>query len=178
MRIPLLLSVTAMLFIPPTLSAQSSPPGFREEFLGQFDASARKLVALAQAMPAERFNWRPGEGVASVAEAYMHIARYNYYYPADALSVAAPAGLDYDGFEREENPPKERVVEVLQRSMDHVREVANGLSSEDLARTTRLYGRDVPQWAVLLQLLAHMNEHLGQEIAYARMNGVTPPWSR
>jgi uncharacterized damage-inducible protein DinB len=42
---------------------------------------------------------------------------------------------------------------------------------------TRLYGRDVGEWAVLLQLVTHMNEHLGQSIAYARMNGVTPPWS-
>ena len=52
------------------------------------------------------------------------------------------------------------------------------LSDADLEATTRLYGRDVAQWAVLLQLVAHMNEHLGQSIAYARMNGVTPPWSR
>ena len=48
----------------------------------------------------------------------------------------------------------------------------------DLTKMTRLYGRDVAQWAVLLQLVAHLNEHLGQSIAYARSNGVVPPWSR
>lgn len=176
-RIPLFL-VIATVLVAPAASAQSAPAGFRDEFLGQFDMSARKLVALAEAMPAERFSWRPMEGVASVADAFMHIASYNYYYPAVSLDVPAPDGVDYENFEKEENPTKERVVEVLSRSMDHVRMVAGGLSDADLARTTRLYGRDVQQWAVLLQLLAHMNEHLGQEIAYARMNGVVPPWSR
>lgn len=157
--------------------AQSPPPGFREEFLGQFNASAEKLVALARAMPAEKYEWRPMEGVASVAQAYMHIARYNYYYPAVALDVAAPQGMDPDSWEASVTD-KDQAVAILEQSMEHVRSVADGLGDADLVRMTRLYGRDVPQWAVLLQLITHMNEHLGQEIAYARMNGVVPPWSR
>ncbi len=62
--------------------------------------------------------------------------------------------------------------------MDHVRGVVDGMSDADLAGPVELYGREVAGWAVLLQLITHMNEHLGQEIAYARMNGVVPPWSR
>ncbi len=62
--------------------------------------------------------------------------------------------------------------------MEHVRRVVASMSSKDLEEKTRLYGRDVGQWAVLLQLVTHMNEHLGQSIAYARMNHVVPPWSR
>jgi uncharacterized damage-inducible protein DinB len=73
---------------------------------------------------------------------------------------------------------KAEVVSLLRSSHEHVRQVVRGISDEQLAATTRLYGRDVPQWSVLLQLLAHMNEHLGQSIAYARMNGVVPPWSQ
>ena len=157
--------------------AQSTPPGFRDEFLGQFDASARKLVALAREMPADRYAWRPMEGVASVAQAFMHIASYNYYYPAVALDVPPPNGVDYESFE-ETITEKARVVEVLERSMEHIRSVARRMDEAALAKPTRLYGRDVPQWAVLLQLITHMNEHLGQEIAYARMNHIVPPWSR
>ena len=52
------------------------------------------------------------------------------------------------------------------------------MSDADLAKPAELYGREVESWAVLLQLLTHMNEHLGQAIAYARMNRVVPPWSR
>jgi hypothetical protein len=52
------------------------------------------------------------------------------------------------------------------------------MSSDDLSKSTLLYGRTVPRWAVMIQLVAHMNEHLGQSIAYARSNNVVPPWSR
>ena len=156
-------------------AAQSAPPDFREEFRGQFEASARKLVALAGAMPAEAYAWRPMDGVASVAEVYMHIARYNYMYPDQNLGIEAP--VEYADFE-DEVTQRDQAVEILTASMDHVRAVVDGMSDSDLEAGTRLYGRDVAKWAVLLQLVTHMNEHLGQSIAYARMNGVVPPWSR
>jgi uncharacterized damage-inducible protein DinB len=155
-----------------------APPDFLEEFDGQFNASARKLVALAEATPEETYDWTPGEGVASVGRVFMHIARYNYYYPEVALGVQSPMGrAEYDTWE-DDPGSKERVLEILSTSMDHVRDVAGSMSAEDLGTMTRLYGRDVGQWAVLLQLITHMNEHLGQSIAYARTNGVVPPWSR
>jgi uncharacterized damage-inducible protein DinB len=156
-------------------TAQSAPPDFRAEFEGQFGASARKLVALAEAMPADAYAWRPMEGVASVVEVYMHIARYNYMYPDQNLGIDAP--VVYADFE-DDITEKARAVETLAASMEHVRTVVAGMSDDDLEAPTRLYGRDVAKWAVLLQLVAHMNEHLGQSIAYARVNGVAPPWSR
>ncbi|MGD2067035.1 MAG: DinB family protein [Gemmatimonadota bacterium] len=179
MRTPVTVAalVAALVVIPGRAGAQGAPDGFLQEFRGQFEASARKLVALAGAMPADSYGWRPMEGVASVASAYMHIARYNYMYPDQSLGVDPPEGVRYEGLE-DDVTEKEQVVEVLAASLDHVRGVLDGMSGPDLERRTRLYGRDVPQWAVLLQLLAHMNEHLGQQIAYARMNGVVPPWSR
>jgi uncharacterized damage-inducible protein DinB len=69
-------------------------------------------------------------------------------------------------------------VEILAVSMDHVRSVLGAMSDADLEASTTLYGREVAKCAVLLQLVTHMNEHLGQSIAYARSNGVVPPWSR
>ncbi|MYA12137.1 MAG: hypothetical protein F4087_16605 [Gemmatimonadetes bacterium] len=69
------------------------------------------------------------------------------------------------------------MLEVLRASMDHVRTVVDGMSDEDMAAMVNLYGRDVAKWGVLFRLLAHMNEHLGQQIAYARSNRVVPPWS-
>jgi uncharacterized damage-inducible protein DinB len=171
----LALAVTLFLGSPPHLPGQTAPPGFHGEITRQFQASASKLVALAEAMPESTMTWRPMEGVASVADAYMHIARYNYYYPDVALDV--DPGVDYEAWQGHVTD-KAEVVRILRTSMDHVRTVVDGLSDEDLNRPTRLYGREVARWAVLLQLVAHMNEHLGQEIAYARMNEVVPPWSR
>jgi uncharacterized damage-inducible protein DinB len=172
-----LLTIPVILVSYAPAAAQSSPPDFLEEFSGQFEASARKLVMLAEVMPGHAYEWRPMEGVASVASVYMHIARYNYYYPEIALGVTSPMGSkEYDRWE-DEVSDKSRVVEILTASMDHVREAAAAMSQADLEEQTRLYGRDVGQWAVLLQLVTHMNEHLGQSIAYARMNQVPPPWS-
>lgn len=160
-------------------SAQSAPPDFLAEFEGQFDASARKLVSLAEAMPESAYAWSPGDGVASVARVYMHIARYNYMYPHENMGRPSPVTPDeYRRWEDVANDmTREEVVRMLAASMDYVREVAAETDVTALDRSTTLYGREVGEWAVLLQLVTHMNEHLGQSIAYARMNGVVPPWS-
>ena len=173
MRRILLLTVTSFFLIS---VAEAQDAGFRTEFLQQFGSDARKLMALAEATPAETFSWRPSEGVASVEEAYMHIARYNYYYPESSFDVAAPNDVDLETMESITG--KEAVVAELQRSLDHVRQTVEGMSEEDMPAPTMLYGREASNRAVLLQLLTHMNEHLGQQIAYARMNDVVPPWSR
>lgn len=158
----------------PALEAQRAD-GLKQELLGQFDASMRKFLALAEAMPADKYGWSPGAGVMSVARVYAHVARYNYLYPATSLGAPAPEGRDAEA--TEELADKDQLLRRLRESAAHVREVAGRLPA-GLGDQTTLYGRQVPQWAVLLQLVAHMNEHLGQSIAYARMNGVVPPWSR
>ena len=158
-----------------TASAQSAA-AFRDEFLRQFDNSMGKFVSLAEATPAERFTWGPTPEVMPVGQVFMHVARYNYLYPSSNMGASLPAGVDLSKMEAERQ--KERVVAALRASAQYVRAQASVLTEEQLSKPTRLYGRDVPQWAVLFQLLAHMNEHLGQSIAYARGHGLVPPWSR
>lgn len=141
----------------------------------QFNSSASKFEELAAAMPAEKFNWSPGPGVMSVAQVYAHVSRYNYAYLARNMKVAAPTGISLDTLERMKD--KAQIVALLKNSAEYVRQGVAQMPDAQLAQSTQLYGRTVPQWSVLLQLVAHMNEHLGQSIAYARMNGVVPPWS-
>jgi uncharacterized damage-inducible protein DinB len=156
--------------------AQAAPDGFRGEFLHQFDNSMARVVALAEAVPAEAYPRRPVADVMPLAQIFAHVARFNYEYPARAMGIAAPAGVDPDTLERVAE--KGRVVALLRRSADHVRDAVGRTPEAQLGQATTLYGRRVPQWAVLLQLLAHMDDHLGQSIAYARVNGVVPPWSQ
>jgi hypothetical protein len=107
----------------------------------------------------------------------MHIARYNYMYPHENMGRETPIPpSEYRRWE-EEVSSKAEVVEILTASMEYVRGVAEEMGASDLGSGTMLYGREVGEWAVLLQLVTHMNEHLGQSIAYARMNGIVPPWS-
>ena len=111
-----------------------------------------------------------------VGQVYAHIARYNYYYPSTALRAPLPAGLRLDTLEALRD--KAVIVQLLRSSADYARNAMSSLTDKQLDDATRLYGRTVPGWAVMLQLVAHMNEHLGQSIAYARSNNVVPPWSQ
>ena len=156
-------------------NGDGTPARFRQEFLGQFNASMSKFIALAEAMPADKFAWSPGSGVMSVAKVYAHVAHYNYRYPSLNMAVALPAGIKLDTLESV--AAKAQVLALLRQSGEFVRTTVTAMPDAQLAARTRLYGRDVQRWAVLFQLLAHMNEHLGQSIAYARMNGIVPPWS-
>ena len=170
------LALVASLVLAPAVYAQHPPTDLRDGFLTRYNYAAQRLVALAKAMPEDKFAWSPGEGVMSVERVFMHIIRYNYYYPESSLGVAAPEGIDVPNLESLTG--KAVVLEHLKPSLDHVREVLAAMSEEDLSRSVGLYGRDTEAWNVLLQLQVHMGEHLGQLIAYARMNEVVPPWSR
>lgn len=157
-------------------AAQSAATDYRDEFLNHFEQSSQKVVALSEVIPGELYAWSPGPGVMPIAQVYAHIARYNFMYLTENLGMHAPHGVDWQNLETLTD--KDQIREALEHSVRHVRMMVKEMTESDLTGTTRLYGRDVPGWAVLFQLLAHMNEHVGQSVAYARMNGITPPWSR
>ncbi len=147
----------------------------RDELLRHFNSSIQKMVRLSEAMPAELYTWAPQEGLMTVAEVYAHIARYNFMYLEDNLGIPTPVGIDLSTMEAQTD--KEVVRTLLLASAEHVRKHVPALSAESLNAESNLYGRDVPGWAVLTQLVSHMNEHVGQAVSYARFNGVVPPWS-
>lgn len=164
----------ALLLISSATSAQNGSD-VRDEMLNQFENASEKMVALAEAMPADAYDWSPDGEAMPVGQVYMHIARYNYVLPEMALDKEAPGDLDLDNME--EIRDKEEVIEHLKQSNDYLKNLVSELSDEELNASTELYGRTVEKWSALLQLQTHLNEHLGQSIAYARMNEITPPWS-
>ncbi len=157
-----------------TTQAQESGTDFKKQFSQHFDYASR-VLSLAKAMPAEKYSWRPEEGVSSVEEVYTHIARYNFYYLKHSLGTPVPDDVDVDNIESITG--KEEVVEILERSIEYVKSQIEAMPDSKLQEQTELYGRTVNGQAVLMQLITHKSEHVGQAIAYARINGVTPPWS-
>ena len=147
--------------------------GLRAELLRQLEEAEKKLIALAEATPQEKYSWRPGEGVRSVSEVYMHVAGANYNIP-QAAGVNPPAGLDRD---LEKITDKAKVVDSLKRSFEHVRQALLNSSDADMNRATKLFGNETTVRDVFLLLVTHAHEHLGQSIAYARMNKIVPPWT-
>lgn len=178
MRVSKTIPLTALavaLAVSPTL-AQGVPTQIRDEMMGQFANSSFKMDALSEAMPVELYGWSAGEGLMTVATVYAHIARYNFMYLSDNLGIPAPDGVDWQNLESLTD--KGKIVDALKLSIEHVKTEVGKMTEDDLTATTTLYGREVPGWAVLTQLVAHMNEHVGQAVAYARVNGIAPPWSR
>jgi uncharacterized damage-inducible protein DinB len=160
-----------------TVAAQDAPKGFRASFLGQLKDVETKYVNLAQAIPQEKYTWPPGEGVRSVSEVFLHLAFANFNIP-NFVGVKAPAGIGTDMKTMETSTTdKEKIIETLKASFAHVRKVAMDMPDKDLDKATKVFGRDSDYRGVLFLIANHMHEHLGQLIAYARMNGVVPPWS-
>ncbi len=155
-------------------NGQEANNNFKTQFSQHFQYASR-VLSLAEAIPADKYDWRPEEDVFSVERVYTHIARYNYYYLESSLGIPAPDDVDIDSIESITG--KDEVVDILERSIEHVKKSIGKMPESKLAKSTEMYGRTVNGQAVLMQLITHMSEHVGQSIAYARMNGITPPWS-
>jgi uncharacterized damage-inducible protein DinB len=150
----------------------SAPTGFRAEFLANLDEVQEKIVSLAEATPAEKFNWRPAPGVRSINEVYMHIAGGNYFL-STFVGVNAPK---MNGDLEKTVTKKADVIAELKKSFEHLRAAA--ALAKDLEKPVKMFGNQTTYRGVLMTMLSHLHEHLGQSVAYARMNGVVPPWSR
>jgi uncharacterized damage-inducible protein DinB len=169
----LLLSLAPAAFAAPAAGAPTS--GYRAEFLRGLDDWGKKLVDLAEAMPADKYTWRPGEGVRSVGEVYIHVAQANFGLPR-VWGAAPAAGVDMKALAAQAGD-KAKVVDTLKKSLDRVREAVLATPDSDLDRKIRIRDHDGTVREMMSLIWQHNNEHLGQSIAYARMNGVVPPWT-
>jgi uncharacterized damage-inducible protein DinB len=159
-----------------TLHGQvDSMEGLWQGYDAEWGHVSRQLVALAEKIPAEKYAWRPGPGVRSTSEVLMHIALANFYL----LSVTGPkmpADMTSDDLEKRVTA-KPDVVSWLKRSLDAVKTAHAGITPADLQRKVKIEGKDATVDGMYLRIVVHANEHMGQLIAYARMNGIVPPWS-
>ena len=177
------LFAAATLLVAPALAARVMKPaaavpaapknGVRADLLRDLDDVEKKIMQLATVMPASKYSWRPARGVRSVSEVYMHIAGGNY------VAAAAVAGKtpSYAEQNLEQISDKERVLDELRKSFEQLRGAILATTDGDLDKSIRMYGDSSSERAALMTALNHLHEHLGQSIAYARMNGVVPPWS-
>ncbi len=187
-------SVKALVFVcalsAAVLHAQTAPPassqktpatdpnlkGIWEGYDGEWGHVSRQLLALAQAIPAETSSWRPAPGVRSVSEVFMHIAIANFYL----LSITGPKmPSEITSDEMEETvKSKAEVIGYLERSLNAVKEARAHLKPADLQRKVFIQGKTVDVDGMYLRIIVYDNEHMGQLVAYARMNGIVPPWSK
>ena len=158
-----------------TLRAENPLEGLWQGYDAEWQHTSSQLIALAEATPAEKFAWRPAPGVRSISEVYMHIVDANFYL----LSITGPKMPD----DLKENmdktvTSKEDVIRWLKRSLDAVKQAHLKETPQDLARKVHMEDRDSTVDWMYLRIIIHANEHMGQLVAYARMTGVVPPWSK
>src|SRR5712692_6378216 len=159
----------------PAMAAAAPTVGFRAEFLEEVNYYEQRYTRLAEAMSAEKYTWRPAEGVRSVGEVFTHIIVANYG-AARALGTAPPAGFDFKSLTATSGD-KPKVLQALKDSFAHFRTAIVALNDADADKPQKMFGRQTTLRGSFIIISGHFGEHLGQSIAYARMNGMVPPWT-
>ncbi len=188
-RIPRLavrtIALTAMLLATSAAARAATPAARTGGFQGDLDMyladAQEKILALEEEIPQSKFTWRPAPGVRSVAEVFLHVAYANYRVTMLATGKEIPASADWvadRGKWDTRTTDKAQIKKILEASFAHARDAARSIPDADLDKQVSFFGKEVTRRAALLQLQAHAYEHLGQAIAYARSNKVTPPWSK
>ncbi len=158
-------------------SADHTAPSYdmKGQSLVDLQAVQKKFVDLANALPADKLNWRPSEDSRSFAEVFLHVAGERYGILA-LMGTTPPAGFDGKTFEKS-TTDKARIVEELNKSWEFTQKAINGMSNADFARLLPKLGPQANAGDVIYILVSDAHEHLGQSVAYARENGIVPPWT-
>lgn len=165
------------------VGANASPAMLRSEYLSNMKDVEEKVVGLAEAFPEEKYAWRPAPGVRSVSEVLMHIASEHYVYMPMTVGAPPPADLNM-GTGRvaitalEKISAKAEVIRHLKASFAYQRTVLEAADAKLVSGKIVSFGQEHSVANLFNEYIADQHEHLGQLIAYARMNGVVPPWSK
>jgi uncharacterized damage-inducible protein DinB len=151
--------------------AQAQPTKIQAAFGDDAGTLSNKFTGLARVM-AGKYGWKPGQGVRSVAEVFNLIVKEN------GLLAGVLSGTPNPGAPPAPITDPEKMQEALKDSYVNLQKAITGLSDNDLQAPVKLFGRDMTKQGALMLILEDQHEHLGQSIAYARTNGVVPPWSK
>ena len=162
---------------PAAQAKDTTPPSYdmKPQSLQDLDAMHQKFVDLATAVPADKYGWRPAEGVRSIGEVFLHIANANYNIP-NLMGTPLPAGFDPKTFEKS-TTDKAQIIEALNKSFASAHAAIEAMTNADFNKPLPKLGPDANYGDVIYILVTHAHEHLGQSIAYARVNGIVPPWT-
>jgi uncharacterized damage-inducible protein DinB len=164
------------------LLACSCMMGFAQEdlsqksILGMLEMTQGQVEALAQAFDESQFEWRPAEGIRSTGQTVVHVAAANYYL-AMKLGYPPPEGINIMEMEKTITG-KEAIMDAYRKSAQFIREKITEIDPSGLGDEVDLGFMKTNRLSALLVVLEHTGEHKGQLIAYARSNGVVPPWSQ
>lgn len=149
--------------------------GYRSEVMAEVMIQEDKLTRLAEAIPAEKYMWRPSDDTRSFAEVFLHIsaANFNLYR---LVGTPPPSNVDVKNLEKS-TTDKTKIIATLKDSFAHAKLAIKGMNDADLEKSMDWFGGKNTERGILLFIVRHAAEHLGQSIAYARFAGIVPPWT-
>jgi len=149
--------------------------GYRSEVLAEVMIQEDKFTRLAEAIPADKYTWRPSPDARSFAEVFLHVsaANFNLY---KLVGTPPPSGLDIRSLEKS-TTDKTKVISILKDSFAHAKDAIKAMPDADLDKSLDWFGGKNTERGILLFIVRHAAEHLGQSIAYARSIGIVPPWT-
>ncbi len=151
--------------------AQAQPAGIQAAFGKDAATLSDKFTGLARVMSG-KYDFKPGQGVRSVGDVFNLIVKEN------GMLVGVLSGTPHTEAKPAPITDPEKLQEALKASYVNLQKAITGLSDQDLQAPVKLFGRDMTKLGALMLILEDQHEHLGQSIAYARSNGVVPPWSK
>ena len=163
------LAIIASVSVTPS-QAQPAAPSTQTALAKEAGTLSDKFAGLARVM-AGKYDWKPGPGVRSAGDVFNLIVAENGLL-ARTLTGAAGSGQPAPITD------SEKLQEALKTSYANLQQTITGLSDADLKAPVKLFGRDMTKEDAVRYLFGDQHEHLGQSIAYARSNGVVPPWSK
>ncbi len=155
--------------------ATAPASGVKADMMMWIKDAETKLIQLAEVTPEAGYAWRPGLDVRSTGEVFMHVAAANLGAPT-FWGVKAPAGFDFMTYEKS-LAKKADIVKALKDSFAHMEQGFTATADADMDKPVELFGMKTTVRGGYMLLLSHAHEHLGQSIAYARSNGIVPPWT-
>ena len=157
--------------------SKESAAVIKAAFIADIEVMRGKFIGLAQAFPADKYTWRPMDGVRSVSEVLMLMVTEAYGFAPTALGGKP-------GLTREEMAPlskvtdKAQIVDQLTKSFAYAKQTLEAIDPATLTAKRRVMGQDRALPDIVIAVGGDMHEHLGQLIAYARTNHIVPPWSK
>ncbi|MEQ1832583.1 MAG: DinB family protein [Candidatus Eisenbacteria bacterium] len=154
----------------------AAPSGVRGEILANMMDAGTKLQDLAGAFPDAKYTWKPGKDVRSTGQVFLHVVAANYMLPS-LMGVKGPMSMeDLMKLDSQTMEPA-KVRQMLKDSYAFATKVITDTPDSDLDGQVEFFGQKMSKRATMLIMASHSHEHLGQAIAYARSNNITPPWT-
>lgn len=142
----------------------------------------RELVPLAEAMPADKYDFAPTQGafkgVRTFGQQMTHIASVMYSISGTVLGEKPPADVGTGENGPDSLKAKDAIVKYLKEAFTYSHKAMRSLTEQSFFEMVQAYGSKVPRGQVASELVWHGFDHYGQAVVYLRMNNIIPPASR